>query len=437
MRMKKSEQYGDMLMRLFPDEHKNCHMCVGGNFTRNITFQVTDACNLRCSYCYEHAKSPARMSFETAKKAIDMILASDERTEVYMKSRECPGVILDFIGGEPLLEIDLISDICDYFMEQCILLDHPWATRFRCSMSTNGVLYFDERVQRFIQKHRNHLSISVTVDGTKEMHDMCRVDEFGNGSFDVANAAAEDWERRSGRARGTKVTIAPGNLSMLDDALLFFVKKGVKSINSNVVYEDVWEKHHAAELYQRLKKVADYLLDNNLQDNYFLSILDWECGEKYPTDMPWCGGNGLMLCIDPRGDFYPCVRYTPCSVGDAPKYIIGNVNEGFTDLEKIKALSGVSRTSQVAGTKCEDCPISQGCADCAGYSYEVLGDIGKRTTFICDMHIARVLAQVYYRNKSYQKTGKKKPLPMNCPKEWAEGIVSEEEFEMLEEIAND
>ena len=433
----RNEQFPDKLRRIFPEEHKNCRMCVGGNFTRNITMQVTEACNLRCSYCYEHAKTPTRMSWDTAKKFIDMILASDERTAVYLKSRECPGVMLDFIGGEPLLEIDLISDICDYFMEQCILLDHPWATRFRFSMSTNGVLYFDERVQRFIQKHKEHLWMNVTVDGTKEMHDMCRVDEFGNGSFDVANTAADDWVKRSGMTRGTKITLAPGNLSMCDEAILFFVKKGVKVINANCVFEDVWERHHAAELYQRLKTVADYMLENDLQDDFFISILDQFCGEKYDSDMPWCGGNGLMLCVDPRGDFYPCVRYTPCSVGDGPKYIIGNVNEGFTDLEKIKALSGVTRSSQVTGTKCDDCPISQGCADCAGYSYEVLGDIGKRTTFICDMHIARVLAQVYYRNKSFAKTGKKRPLPMNCPKEWADGIVSDAEFAMLEGITHD
>lgn len=433
----RNEQYSDRLRRLFPEEHKNCKMCVGGNFTRNITMQVTEACNLRCTYCYEHAKTPARMSWETAKKFIDMVLASDERTAVYMKSRECPGVTIDFIGGEPLLEIDLISDICDYFIEQCVILDHPWATRFRFSMSTNGVLYFDERVQRFIKKHKSHLWMNVTVDGTKEMHDMCRVDEFGNGSFDIANAAADHWDALYGMTRGTKITIAPGNLAMCDDAILFFVKKGTKLINANVVFEDVWEKHHAAELYLRLKTIADYMLDNDLQDDFYISILDQPCGEKYPGELPWCGGNGLMLCVDPRGDFYPCVRYTPCSVGDGPKYILGNVDEGFTDIEKINALSKVSRKSQVKGTKCEDCPISQGCADCAGYSYEVLGDIGKRTTFICDMHIARVLAQVYYRNKAYQKTGKKNPLAMNCPKEWANGIVSDEEFAMLEGLTND
>ena len=432
-----TEQYPDRLRRLFPEENRDCKMCVGGNFVRNITMQVTDQCNLRCTYCYEHAKTPARMSWDTAKKFIDMILASDERTAGYIQSRQCPGVVLDFIGGEPLLEIDLISDICDYFIEQTILLDHPWATRFRFSMSTNGVLYFDERVQKFLQRHGQHTWMNVTVDGTKEMHDMCRVDELGKGSFDVANAAADDWAKRCGATRGTKITVAPSNLCMCDDAILYFVKKGVKQINANCVFEKGWEKRHASELYERLKRVADYMLDNDLQDDFYISILDQLCGERYESDRPWCGGSGLMLCVDPRGDFYPCVRYTPISVGDGPKYILGNVNDGFTDFEKIKALSAVTRALQTHGTECENCPISQGCADCAGYSYEVLGDIGKRTTFICDMHKARVLAQVYYRNKAYAKTGKKKPLAMNCPKEWAVGIVSDAEYSMLEGLGHD
>lgn len=433
----RTEQFQDRLRRLFPEEHKDCTLCVGGNFTRHLTMQVTDDCNLRCTYCYEHAKTHQRMSWDTAKKFIDMILASDERTKPYLQSRNCPGVILDFIGGEPLLEIDLISDICDYFIEQAILLDHPWAKRFRFSMSTNGTLYFNERVHRFIQKHKSHLSMSITIDGTKEMHDKCRIDENGNGSYDVAFAAAKDWKQVSGMEQGTKITLAPSNLEMCDEALLAFVKQGVKSIYANCVFEQGWEKHHAAELYRRLRRVADYLLDNDLQDDFYISILDQPCGDRYTNPMPWCGGNGLMLCVDPRGDFYPCVRYTPISVGDGPKYILGNVNDGFTDLGKIQALSGITRASQVKGTECENCPISEGCADCAGYSYEVLGDVGKRTTFICDMHKARVLAQVYYRNKAYAKTGKKKPLAMNCPKEWAEGIVSEEEYQMLEVLAHD
>lgn len=279
--------------------------------------------------------------------------------------------------------------------------------------------------------------MNITIDGTKEMHDMCRVDQFGNGSFDIASKAADHWDSISGMSRGTKITIAPENLPLLEDAILYFVRKDTKQINANVVFENVWTKEHAAQLYIHLKNIADYMLENDLQDKHYISILDHPCGEDYGGDMAWCGGSGLMLCIDPRGDFYPCVRYTPISVGDAPKYILGNVYDGITAFDKVQALAKVSRKMQTAGTKCDGCPIAQGCGDCAGYSYEVLGDIGKRTTFTCDMHIARVLAQVYYRNLANKKSGIKKPLPMNCPKDWTEGIISEEEYLRLEEIAHD
>lgn len=427
----RNEQYGDMLRRLFPEQHHDCKMCVGGNFTRNITMQVTEACNLRCTYCYQHAKTPLTMSWDTAKKFIDLILASDERMAPYIRSRECPGVILDFIGGEPFLAIDLISDICDYFIEQMIALDHPWLNRYRFSFSTNGTLYFDDRVQKFLNKHRAHTSMSVTIDGTRAMHDMCRVDEFGNGSYDLAAKAAADWKNKTGVGQGTKITISPDNLSMLSDAILEFVQQGVKIINANCVFEDVWTVDHAKELYRHLVRVADYMLDHNIQNDYHISILDRLCGDKYESEHPWCGGSGLMLCVDPKGDFYPCIRYAPSSVGDSPKYILGDVDHGITDMDKVYELSKVTRLKQVQGTTCETCPISQGCADCAGYSYEVFGEVGKRTTFICDMHIARVLAQIYYRNKS-----KKRPLAMNVPKEWAIPIVGEEEYLRLEGIAN-
>ena len=78
-----------------------------------------------------------------------------------------------------------------------------------------------------------------------------------------------------------------------------------------------------------------------------------------------------------------------------------------------------------------------GCGDCAAYSYEVFGEVGHRTTYICDMHKARCLAQVYYRHKAWQKTGKKELIGLNCPKEWAIPIIGEEEYHMLEELVQE
>lgn len=429
--------------RLFHDERTRDGMKVGGDHVYNITIQLTEECNLRCTYCYQHDKSPKVLKFEDAKKFIDLLLASDEASEQYIQSRKAQGVVLDFIGGEPFLEVDLMDQIVDYFIMRMIELNHPWQYRFMISMSSNGLLYFEPKVQKFINKHLGYLSLSITVDGNKELHDMCRLDLNGNGSYDRAHAAMLDWQKRTCGHVPTKITIAPANLPLMADALIEFATKDTAYIHCNYVYEEGWTLDHAKFAYKELKRVADYLLDHDLQDNAWIAILDQPCGEKKDDDRCWCGGTGLMMALDVNGDIYPCIRYTPSSIGGKQlNFTIGNVEHGFgytaEEKEHIKCLSCLSRSVQCSNPeaqKCLDCPIETGCGDCAGYSYETYGTVKSRTTFICDMHIARVLASCYYRNKSYLKTSKKIPISINTPRDWAIPIIGEEEYEMLLELA--
>ena len=171
---KKLEQFQDYLARLFSEEHPE-----GGKrrLARTVTFAVTDACSLRCTYCYQGIKAHHVMDFETAKKFTDMVLAGNR----YMNPENSPGVIIEFIGGEPLLEIELVDKITDYFIGEMIRLRHPWATRFRLSICSNGTEYFDPKVQAYLKNHLNHLSFSISIDGCKELHDACRV--FPDGRF--------------------------------------------------------------------------------------------------------------------------------------------------------------------------------------------------------------------------------------------------------------
>lgn len=76
---------------------------------RFVTFIVTEDCNLRCTYCYQHNKSKRKMSFETGKKCIDTLFAEDEANSTYINSQDAEIIVLDFIGGEPMLEIELID----------------------------------------------------------------------------------------------------------------------------------------------------------------------------------------------------------------------------------------------------------------------------------------------------------------------------------------
>lgn len=107
------------------------------------------------------------MSFETAKKFIDMLLDNNEDMRQYLDTRSKKGVTIDFIGGEPFLEIDLIDQICDYFVEQAMLKDHPWQYNYRFTISSNGVLYFDPKVQAFLKKHMYDTSFNISIDGNK------------------------------------------------------------------------------------------------------------------------------------------------------------------------------------------------------------------------------------------------------------------------------
>ena len=91
------------------------------------------------------------MSFETAKKYADFLLESSMGYDnEYINKDNAPGLVMEFIGGEPLLEIDLIDKITDYFIGRMIELDHPWRRKFMISICSNGVLYMDPRVQKYI-----------------------------------------------------------------------------------------------------------------------------------------------------------------------------------------------------------------------------------------------------------------------------------------------
>lgn len=91
--------YSDTLNRLYRWRYGD-KKCI------EVTFQVTEACSLACKYCYQHNKSPKVMSLEVAKGFVDTLFKDLKDTHF--------AVILDFIGGEPLLQPELIMDIVDY-----------------------------------------------------------------------------------------------------------------------------------------------------------------------------------------------------------------------------------------------------------------------------------------------------------------------------------
>lgn len=118
---------------------------------REVTFQITNACNLRCDYCYECNKSSENMSLETGKKICDLILKEIDKPEGFLGRKTLRGLILEFIGGEPLLCPDLIDGIMSYFLPRLYIIRPELVPFVRISLTTNGQNYFDSKVQKFLK----------------------------------------------------------------------------------------------------------------------------------------------------------------------------------------------------------------------------------------------------------------------------------------------
>ena len=428
--IKRIEEYSSMIDRLFYNPDKR---------VRSVTIQVTDACNLCCKYCYQHNKGKHFVDFETAKKYIDLIL---DGNNPYINMDNSCGMTLEFIGGEPLLAIDLMDQITEYTLNRLIKEQHPWLTRFRISICTNGVLYFDERVQAYLKKYKEFISFTVSIDGNKELHDSCRVFPDGKGSYDMAIAAAKHYMENYYKI-STKMTLSPGNVAHTKAAIENLINIGYDQIHCNCVYEDGWTLEHARILYSQLKELANYLFDSGKYDDIYISIFEEDQFKPMglDDDRNYCGGNGDMIAVDYKGDIFPCLRYMESSLGDnVEPIIIGNVNDGIEVTPKqrqwVKCLKCMTRTSQ-STDECIHCPIAQGCSWCSALNYEVYGELNKRSTFICVMHKARALANVYFWNKYYRLMNMDKRMKCHVPKEWALDIISEEEYNYLLSLMED
>jgi len=378
---------------------------------KDITFIVTKDCQLACKYCYLVGKNTKeRMTWEVAKQAIDYIL--DCEAEFREES-----VIWDFIGGEPFLEIDLIDKICDYLKTEMYRRNHHWFNSYRFSFSTNGINYHTEKVQRFIRKNANHLSIGITIDGTQRKHDLNRIwktpemergiqpkPEEERGSYQDVVKNIPLWLSQF-PGGGTKVTISSADIPYIKESVLHLYSLGIHEVNINCVFEDVWKEGDDKRFEEQLMQLADAIIDGDYYTDYACSFYSEHIGKPLDAmrdNQNWCGA-GKMLAVDAAGNFYPCTRFAGYSLRSKKPLIIGNVRDGI-DQNKLRPFLTLDRTTQ-SPRECIECEVASGCAWCQGENYDAAATptIYQRATAICKMHKARVRANNYYWNKLFRK----------------------------------
>ena len=426
------EQYADVMPRLYPEQF--AEMPNGEKrAVMSVTFQVTDGCNLNCSYCYQIHKGKKVISIDTAKQAIEDLLSG---TMGYCNADKNPALCLEFIGGEPFLVIDEIEEIYEYFLKRTIELKHIWAINHFIGITSNGVLYFDPKVQNFLRKYKGKIGLSITLDGNQELHDSCRRFPDGSPSYEHAIAAIKHWTDQ-GLYMGSKITIAPGNVKYLASAVKHMIELNYEDIHANCVFEKGWELHHALTLYEQLKELADYFIENNYFIDRYFRMFDHKGFQPLleEDNNNWCGGDGRMLAISPDGYYYPCLRFMETSLGENQiEFVIGEVGRDIGEeevwQERVQCLYDITRKSQ-STDECYNCPVARGCSWCTAYNYQENGTPNSRCTYICDMHKATSLANVYYWNKLFQTLDVDFYFEMYLPKEDCVKIVGEDEYNLL------
>ena len=344
-----------------------------------LCLHIAHDCNLACQYCFaeegEYHGRRALMSFEVGKKALDFLIANSGNRR---------NLEVDFFGGEPLMNWQVVKDLVAYGREQEKLHDK----KFRFTLTTNGVLLNDE-VMEFCNREMGNVVLS--IDGRKEVHDKMRPFRKGSGSYDLIVPKFQQFaESRHQDKYYVRGTFTHYNLDFSED-VLHLADLGFKQISVEPVVAEPKEPYAIREedlpkLFEEYDKLAVEMIRRHKSGedfNFFHFMIDLEGGPCVAKRLSGCGSGTEYLAVTPWGDFYPCHQF----VGNE-KFLLGNVDEGIlnTDIRDEFKCCNV-----YAKEKCRKCFARFYCSGgCAANAYNFSGDICGAYDIGCELQKKRI-----------------------------------------------
>ena len=344
-----------------------------------LCLHIAHDCNLACQYCFaeegEYHGRRALMSFEVGKKALDFLIANSGNRR---------NLEVDFFGGEPLMNWQVVKDLVAYGREQEKLHDK----KFRFTLTTNGVLLNDE-VMEFCNREMGNVVLS--IDGRKEVHDKMRPFRKGAGSYDLIVPKFQQFaESRHQDKYYVRGTFTHYNLDFSED-VLHLADLGFKQISVEPVVAEPKEPYAIREedlpkLFEEYDKLAVEMIRRHKSGedfNFLHFMIDLEGGPCVAKRLSGCGSGTEYLAVTPWGDFYPCHQF----VGNE-KFLLGNVDEGIlnTDIRDEFKCCNV-----YAKEKCRKCFARFYCSGgCAANAYNFSGDICGAYDIGCELQKKRI-----------------------------------------------
>ena len=259
----------------------------------------------------------ALMSYEVGKKALDFLIAN---------SGSRRNLEVDFFGGEPLMNWQVVKDLVAYGREQ----EKIHNKNFRFTLTTNGVLVNDE-VMEFCNKEMGNVVMS--IDGRKEVHDHMRPFRKGAGSYDLVVPKFQKWaESRNQDKYYARGTFTHYNLDFSKDVLnladLGFKQISVEPVVAPSDADYALQPEDLPKLFEEYDTLAKEMIKRNKEGNgfnFFHFMLDLTGGPCVYKRLSGCGSGTEYLAVTPWGDLYPCHQF----VGNED-FLLGNVDEGIT-----------------------------------------------------------------------------------------------------------
>lgn len=344
-----------------------------------LCLHVAHTCNLNCEYCFasqgKYHGERALMPFEVGKRAIDF-LVENSGTRHHLE--------VDFFGGEPLMNFDVVKQIVAYARS----IEKEHGKLFRFTLTTNGML-IDDDVIDFANREMDNVVLS--LDGRKEINDHFRKTIGGVGSFDIIVPKFQKLvEARKGEKYYMRGTFTHRNPDFTND-IQTMLDLGFNELSMEPVVCPPTDKYALDEndkqiIFKEYEKLADMMIARRKAGKpftFYHYMLDLEGGPCIYKRISGCGSGTEYMAVTPTGELYPCHQF----VGNKD-FLMGDVWQGVvrTDIrDKFKRCNAYSRK------ECDECWARLYCSGgCAANAYNATGDVNGVYPYGCDLFKKRI-----------------------------------------------
>ena len=344
-----------------------------------MCINIAHDCNLKCEYCFaakgDFGCGKELMTLDTAKKAIDFLIDKSEGRR---------NLEVDFFGGEPLMNFNVIRDTIEYARS----IEKKYDKNFRFTITTNGLLLDDEKID-FINREMDNVVLS--LDGRKKINDKLRLTKSGKSSYEMIVPKYQKLiKNRKGKDYYVRGTFTKNNLDFSEDVIhmynLGFENMSIEPVvsdprlNYSIKEEDL-EK--IFEEYEILAKKIIEIKKKNKKINFFHFMIDLEKSPCAIKKFKGCGCGNEYVAVTPNGDIYPCHQF----VGQ-DEFKMGNLNDNtFSQPLKNK----FSSNNIYSKDECKKCWAKYFCSGgCSANNFNFEKNINTPHKISCDLQKKRL-----------------------------------------------